>query len=224
MCTSKQKIKISHTQQIRNKMPFQFGYIFQHAGFDPTTHSYTFESESCKAYLSGVSNDEQALSTALHMIAQGAQFIELSASCSSDCAYRIISALGKDRVVPVGTVMFGLKDSVQVAMILEQNPLVKWCFILRGAQFNSEIHRFKFTCQNAEVKVIGVEMNDFEDGIKIAEKIAKDKEADFIELCGGFGPKYAFEIRKRIKDSVPVGAEVKGNEFRQSMLDILNSS
>ena len=193
---------------------FTFGYIFQHPSFKYGEHLTTFSSERCKVLIAGVSCVQEALLGTENMIKEGAQFIELSASLGPVAAYKLMEQL-QLHDFPIGAVVFDLASSPQVSEAFNKQH-VNWTFVLQGPGLNPKIHSERFFGSGVTVSVIGVNMDTPMDGVRVA----LTQRVDFVEMCGGFGPRYAYMVKMR-GAPFPVGAEVKGNEFRQNMIDIL---
>jgi hypothetical protein len=130
-------------------------------------------------------------------------------------AYEIQDSLQLAELFPIGAVVFDLNSATRVHESL-QFEHVEWTYVLQGPGLNPKIHMESFTTNNARVSVIGVDVATPIDGVRVALA----QRVDFVEMCGGFGPRYAYIVRKN-KPKFPVGAEVKGNEFRQKMIDII---
>ncbi len=54
-------------------------------------------------------------------------------------------------------------------------------------------------------KAIGIDMANKELALDVAEQLVEEGY-QMIELCGGFGPEWAFKVSERLKNKIPVGA------------------
>ncbi|KAI3651939.1 hypothetical protein MP228_003242 [Amoeboaphelidium protococcarum] len=203
--------------------PISFGYIAMAEGFDPSRHTIKMTSRyNCVFYATGVSTIEQACVAAQHMVDDGAQFIEVSASVGFEGAYAIIDYIKAKQIVPVGAVVFSALESTRTNQ--QTGDKKSWAFVFRLPGFSPDVHRAVLKCESATVTFVGTEMQKPDSVLSVvAQEVSRH---DFIELCGGYGPRYVVACKRHLKncyqiEDAIIGGEVKGNEFRQRMLDIL---
>lgn len=74
---------------------------------------------------------------------------------------------------------------------------------------------------NYRFKAIGIDMANKELALDVAEQLVEEGY-QMIELCGGFGPEWAFKVSERLKNKIPVGAVYYGPQFRKQLAQLMS--
>lgn len=94
-----------------------------------------------------------------------------------------------------------------------------FAFIFLTPGFSPENNTL-FTEKNGyRFKAVGIDMNQKDQVIDIAKKLAKEGY-QMIELCGGFGPEWIHNVSIALEDKIPVGGVFYGPQFRQPLVDM----
>jgi hypothetical protein len=81
-------------------------------------------------------------------------------------------------------------------------PLSRFTFIVKAPGYAAHRHRAALTSDEFSTQVIGV--SDLAAAIEAARQQA-EQGTQLIELCGGFTPQEAAELRRHLPPTVPVG-------------------
>ena len=81
-------------------------------------------------------------------------------------------------------------------------PLSRFTFIVKAPGYDAHQHRAALTSDAFTTQVIGV--SDLAAAIEAARQQA-EQGTQLIELCGGFTPQEAAELRRHLPPTVPVG-------------------
>jgi hypothetical protein len=98
-------------------------------------------------------------------------------------------------------------------------PLSRFTFIVKAPGYAAHQHRAALTSDEFSTQVIGV--SDLAAAIEAARQQA-EQGTQLIELCGGFTPQEAAELRRHLPPTVPVGV-VAYDAQQQSELERLFS-
>ncbi|WP_062264427.1 DUF6506 family protein [Endozoicomonas arenosclerae] len=71
-----------------------------------------------------------------------------------------------------------------------------------------------------QFKAVGIDMDHKEEVLAVAEGLVAEG-FQMIELCGGFGPEWAYKVAEHLEGKVPVGAVYYGPQFRQQLADLM---
>lgn len=93
-----------------------------------------------------------------------------------------------------------------------------YIFVLPG--FNAESENMTIEKNGFRFKAVGVDMGNKEEAIAAAKSL-RDEGYQMIELCGGFGPEWAYKISKALGDDTPVGGVYYGPASRKTLVDLL---
>lgn len=68
-------------------------------------------------------------------------------------------------------------------------------------------------------KAVGIDMNKKGEVITVAKTLAEEGY-QMIELCGGFGPEWIYNVSLALDNKIPVGGVFYGPQFRQQLADL----
>ncbi|OYU91693.1 MAG: hypothetical protein CFE29_02120 [Bradyrhizobiaceae bacterium PARB1] len=92
--------------------------------------------------------------------------------------------------------------------------LVKFGFIVSGAQLDPAQHRMSMISPAFEMTAIGV--GEPAQAVAVAQQMVDDG-IQLIELCGGFGPRWTARVLEAIQHRIPVGSVSYGPESIDGM-------
>lgn len=95
-----------------------------------------------------------------------------------------------------------------------------FAFIFLSPGFTPEENTVTTEKGNYRFKAVGVDMANKGMALSVAEQLAEEGY-QMIELCGGFGPEWAYKISEALNNKVPVGAVFYGPQFRQQLADLM---
>ncbi len=95
-----------------------------------------------------------------------------------------------------------------------------FAFIFLSPGFSPEENTVSTQKDNYRFKAVGIDMANKAIALDVAEQLAKEGY-QMIELCGGFGPEWAYKIAERLKNEIPVGAVFYGPQFRKQLADLM---
>ncbi|MEM1243647.1 MAG: DUF6506 family protein [Pseudomonadota bacterium] len=95
-----------------------------------------------------------------------------------------------------------------------------FAFIFLSPGFTPEENTVTTEKQGYKFKAVGVDMSDKARALDVAVALAAEGY-QMIELCGGFGPEWAYKIAEKLENQVPVGAVLYGPTFRQQLADLM---
>ncbi|MGI9278963.1 MAG: DUF6506 family protein [Endozoicomonas sp.] len=71
-----------------------------------------------------------------------------------------------------------------------------------------------------QFKAVGIDMAHKEQVLMVADELVAEG-FQMIELCGGFGPEWAYKVSEHLEGKVPVGAVYYGPRYRQQLADLM---
>ncbi len=96
-----------------------------------------------------------------------------------------------------------------------------FAYIFLGPNLDPQLHKSVIKSENFTFTTIGIDFNNKELVIEIAQDLIKEG-AQMIELCGGFGPIWIAKIYEATNNKIPIGGVSYGPEARKSLLDLLS--
>lgn len=94
-----------------------------------------------------------------------------------------------------------------------------FAFIFLGPEFSPADNTIETSNDNCTFRAVGVDMYNKQQSLEVAEKLAHEG-FQMIEICGGFGPEWAYKIADHLDYQVPVGGVYYGPQFRQQLADL----
>lgn len=94
-----------------------------------------------------------------------------------------------------------------------------FAFIFIAPGFTPEDNTIETSKDGYAFRAVGVDIAEKERCLEVAEQLAKEG-FQMIEICGGFGPEWAYKISEHLNNQVPVGAVFYGPQFRQQLADL----
>lgn len=94
-----------------------------------------------------------------------------------------------------------------------------FAFIFLTPGFSPETNTITTEKNGYQFKAVGIDMNRKEDVVSIAKKLAEEG-CQMIELCGGFGPEWIYNVSIALDYKIPVGGVFYGPQFRQQLADL----
>ena len=98
-----------------------------------------------------------------------------------------------------------------------------FAFIFLSPGFSPQENTVSTQKDNYRFKVVGIDMANKKIALDVAEQLANEGY-QMIELCGGFGPEWAYKISERLKNKIPVGAVFYGPQFRRQLADLMEQT
>jgi len=98
-----------------------------------------------------------------------------------------------------------------------------FAYIFLSPGFTPEENTITTQKDHYRFKAVGVDITNKEMVLDIAEQLA-DEGYQMIELCGGFGPEWAYKISARLQNKIPVGAVFYGPQFRRQLADLMEQT
>jgi len=95
-----------------------------------------------------------------------------------------------------------------------------WAYIFISPGFDPLKNTTTTESPDCRFTAVGINPADMAKVIPAAKQLVADG-AQFIELCGGFGPTWVTKVSQAVGDDIPVGTSMYGPEWRQKMLDIV---
>lgn len=95
-----------------------------------------------------------------------------------------------------------------------------FAFIFLSPGFCPEENTVTTSKDNYRFKAVGIDMAHREQVLDVAQQLAAEGY-QMIELCGGFGPEWAFKVAEILENKLPVGAVYYGPQFRQQLADLV---
>jgi len=95
-----------------------------------------------------------------------------------------------------------------------------FAFIFLSPGFSPQENTVATHKDHYRFKAVGIDMAHKEMALDVAEQLVGEGY-QMIELCGGFGPEWAYKISEKLKNKVPVGAVFYGPQFRQQLADLM---
>lgn len=97
-----------------------------------------------------------------------------------------------------------------------------FAFIFLSPGFCPEDNTVETKKNDYAFKAVGIDMADKSQALAVAERLVAEGY-QMIELCGGFGPEWAYKIAEHLQNKVPVGAVYYGPQFRQQLADLMKT-
>ena len=95
-----------------------------------------------------------------------------------------------------------------------------FAFIFLSPGFCPEDNTVATKKDNYRFKAVGIDMANKEKALDVAEQLVEEGY-QMIELCGGFGPEWAYKVAERLENKIPVGTVFYGPQFRQQLADLM---
>ena len=98
-------------------------------------------------------------------------------------------------------------------------PLSRFTFIIKAPGYFPEVHRAVISSEHFTTVIVGV--SDLASAILVANEAALSG-TQLIELCGGFTPVEAGQVRHQLSVSVPVGVVAYTADQEAEMIRLFN--
>lgn len=95
-----------------------------------------------------------------------------------------------------------------------------FAFIFLTPGFSAEENSIMTEKNGYRFKAVGLDMANKSNVIAVAEALATEGY-QMLELCGGFGPEWAYKVSEALEGKVPVGSVFYGPQFRQALADLM---
>ncbi len=95
-----------------------------------------------------------------------------------------------------------------------------FAFIFLSPGFSPHENTVSTENEHYRFKAVGIDMANKEIALEVAEQLVEEG-FQMIELCGGFGPEWAYKISERLNNKIPVGAVFYGPQFRKQLADLM---
>jgi hypothetical protein len=95
-----------------------------------------------------------------------------------------------------------------------------FAFIFLTPGFSAEENSIMTEKNGYRFKAVGIDMADKSKVIAVAKALAAEGY-QMLELCGGFGPEWAYKVTEALEGKVPVGGVSYGPQFRQALADLM---
>lgn len=97
--------------------------------------------------------------------------------------------------------------------------MVLGAYIYLAPGFDPETHRLTQQLGAFKIHFIGIDPERIEEVPKLGQRLLEEG-AQFIELCGGFGPTWISKVREATTHKIPVGGVFYGPEDRKPLLEL----
>ena len=94
-----------------------------------------------------------------------------------------------------------------------------FAFLFLGPGFSPEANTIETNNDSCTFRAVGIDMHNKQHCLEVAEQLANEG-FQMIEICGGFGPEWAYKIAEYLDNQVPVGGVYYGPQFRQQLADL----
>lgn len=95
----------------------------------------------------------------------------------------------------------------------------QFAFVFLTPSFSPERNTISTSSPTHRFKAVGIDPVEKWRVLDVAKELHAEGY-QMIELCGGFGPQWAYRVSEALNYSVPIGGVYYGPEYRQQLVDI----